>query len=148
MELHRRDTAPAVDEALDRPVVEVAMADPVACDLERGAVDDLNLMVVRADVDPARHLLEHRVVAAVVPDSEPMRRGARGEGKELVAETDAQDRSRPADRILGELADDADLDRHPRWVTGPRREHDEVGVRGAHILGGGRWGQSGDLHAA
>ena len=47
------------------------MADRVAGRRQRRAVDHLDLVVVRADVDATGRRLQHRVVAAVVADRQP-----------------------------------------------------------------------------
>ena len=71
------------------------MADAVAGRSQRRAVDDLDLVVVRADVDPAGGRFQDGVVAAVVADRQASGLGTRRQAEQLMAEADAEDR-RPA----------------------------------------------------
>src|SRR6187200_1518058 len=108
-----------MDEALDGTVVEVPVADPIAGRREGRPIDDLHLVIVRADVDAATRLVEDGVIAAVVTDAQPMRLGPGREAKELMPEADPQDRRATLDRVAGQLADDRDLACHPRRIARP-----------------------------
>ena len=115
-----------VREPLDGPVVQVAMADAVAGRPQRRAVDDLDLVVVRADVDPAGGRFQDGVVAAVVADRQTSGLGAGRQAEQLVAEADAEDRRAARDGVRSERSYRLDLRRHPRRVARTGRQHDEV----------------------
>ena len=81
MELDRCDPPRGVDEALDRAVVQVAVADAVAAAASAGSSSTRDLVVVGPDVDAPGGELEHRVVAAVVSDRQAPVRAPGGKAR-------------------------------------------------------------------
>ena len=149
VELDRCDPPAGVHQALDRAVVEVAVADAVAGGGQGRAVDDLDLVVVGADVD--------------APGRRPRApRGCRRGGRPPAAASRAPaasasswwPRQMPriggaaAGRVAGERSHGGDLRRHARRVARAGREDDEVG-RAAATASARRVGrQDDDLEAA
>jgi hypothetical protein len=134
-----------VDQPFDRPVVQVAVADPDAGRGEGRVVHDFDLVVMGADGHPSGGRLDDPVVAPVVTDGEAPGRCAGRQAEQLVAKANAQD-GRSARRGGGEqVGDGCDLRRHGGWVTGSRREDDEVRLVRRHRSGRRVRGKAHDL---
>ena len=114
----------SVAQALDRAVVEVALADDEAGLARQRLADDLDLVVLCGDLDAAGVEVLDRVVGAVVAEAQAARVGARGARHDLVAQADAQQRPPVGDRRLRE----AHRTVEPRRITRPGREH-QAGAR-------------------
>lgn len=133
MELDRCDPSRDVDQPLDRSVVEIAVADAVAGRGQHGTVDDLDLMVVRTDVDPPAGKLLHRMVSAVMADREAAGGRPGGERQQLMPEADAQDGRAARRRPLSQVSRRRNLPRHAGGVAGTRLEDHQVRPGRSHV---------------
>src|SRR4029077_18666300 len=95
MELHRANRQMVVHQALDRAIVQVAMADAKAALGGEAVGIDLEFVILRGHGHSARPQVEHRVVAAMVAKSKSGGTRAGRLADELMPEADAQDREAP-----------------------------------------------------
>src|SRR5258706_4305310 len=107
--LHGLDRELGMAEPFDRAVVQVDLADAEATALRQRLAHHLHLVVLRRDLHVARIEVAHWVVRAVVAEAQSLRFGARGPRHDLVAETDAEQRSLRLHDGLGER----------RWTSEP-----------------------------
>ena len=119
-------------QALDRTVVEVALADLEAAVARQRLPDHLDLVVLRRDLNaPGAEVLD-RVIGAVMAKAQPAGLGAGGPAHDLVAQADAQ--QRPA------VGDGRSRQGHrsveSRRIAGSGREDQAVHVGARASLGG------------
>ena len=117
-----------VAQALDRPVVEVELADPEPGRRRQRLADDLDLVVLGGHLDESElHVLD-RVVGPVMAEPQPAGVGAGGPADDLVPEADPQQRP----PVVDDRAGQGDLGLEPRRVararaTGSARRCRETG---------------------
>jgi hypothetical protein len=99
---------------LDGPVVEVHLAHVEAAAAPQRVAHDLDLVVLRRDLDVDRVEIANRVVRPVMPEPEAARLRARRAAHDLMPETDAQQRPAVGDHGPRER----DGSRQPCRVTG------------------------------
>src|SRR5207253_7740410 len=123
--LYRTHRQVVMHQAFDRAVVEVAMAYAEAAARRQALGIDLELMVLRPHGHSARQQVEHRMIAAVVAESQPRRTRPGGLPEQLVTEADAEHRH-ALDELLGHRHRRLQL----RRITGTVREHDRLRTEG------------------
>src|SRR4029077_12000717 len=94
MELGRAGAQLGIREAFDRAVVELAVRYTRVV-----AGSDCKAVVLRRDDHGARAVIDHRVIRTAVAERELERLLAGGERKQLVAETDPEDRRASEQRL-------------------------------------------------
>ncbi len=128
VELHAHDGKLQGAQALEGAVVEVHVGGLHV----RHALDvHAEAVVLGADLDVAVELVQHRVVAAVVPELELAGGAAEGPADELVAQADADH-----GHVLHELPDGGGLFRQRGGVAGAVGKEDRLGAAVQHFLDG------------
>ncbi len=129
--LDRLDGQLMVAQALDRTVVEVALADVEARPCRQRLRDDLDLVVLGRDRDAPAALVPHRVVGGVMAEAQPARAGTRGARHDLMPQADAQQRPTVGDDLLRQ----AHRTGQERRIAGARGEDHAVHVGRQHLRG-------------
>src|SRR4051812_10446455 len=99
-------------------------------------------MVLGGDLDRARREILHGLVHAAVAELELVRLSADGEGEELVAETNPEERALSEQSLHG-----VDGVGHGRGIAWAVRYEDAVGGEIEDLRGGGPGGDHGDAAA-
>ena len=143
--LDRLDRQLAVAQALDRPVVEVDLADVEAAPAPGSeSPTTLTSWFWAVTWTSPRVDVADRMVRAVMAEAQPARVGARGAADDLVAEADPEQRPPVGDRRPGE----ADRTVEPGRVARARRQDEAVDVAAQRIGDVDGVGQDPDPRAA
>src|SRR5207244_13377093 len=100
MELNGEEWAFPVSHALDRAVVQIPVRHLELRTWE-GVAIDREAVVLRRDVDAPRAEVFDGLVPAAVPEFQFERRPTEGEGQQLVAEADPEDRDTAREFLRG-----------------------------------------------
>ena len=127
--LDRLDRQVAVAQALDRPVVEVDLADVEPAGPGQRVGDDLDLVVLGGHLDePAVHVAD-RMVRPVMAEPQPAGVGPRRAAHDLVTEADPEQRPAVGDGRPGQRHRPGE----PGWIPWARRQDEPVHVGGQRV---------------
>src|SRR5215207_7078930 len=114
-------------DALYRAVVEVSVGKVYAGG--QGLFADGEAVVLAGDLDPPRVQIPYRMVRPMVAEGHLVRLALQGETQELVSEADAEGRNlaeQRAERVHGVF--------QSRWIPGPVRQEQAIGLRREYLL--------------
>ena len=115
----------AVTQSLDRPVVEVDLADPEPAQGRQRVADDLDLVVLGRHLDEPELEVLDGMIGTVMAEAQASGVGAGRAPHDLVAEADPQQGPAVGDDRPGE----GDLGLEPGWIARSGRQDDAVDVR-------------------